>query len=77
MTKEEMEMGNLHIIMYHYTRDLKNSRYPNIKGLDYAMFHEQIMFLKRKFNIVTMEQVLEAVWSGGGVFSGKCCFAYI
>lgn len=61
-------MGNLHIIMYHYTRDLKNSRYPNIKGLDYAMFHEQIMFLKRKFNIVTMEQVLEAVWSGGGYF---------
>lgn len=24
----------LYIAMYHYTRDLKHSRYPEIKGLD-------------------------------------------
>ena len=47
--------------MYHYTRDLKHSRYPEIKGLDVSMFREQIEFMKQQFNIVSMEQVIEAV----------------
>jgi peptidoglycan/xylan/chitin deacetylase (PgdA/CDA1 family) len=47
--------------MYHYTRDLIHSRYPNIKGLDSSLFRQQIDFMKNKFNIVTMEQVIAAV----------------
>ena len=27
-------MQNLYISMYHYTRDIVHSRYPEIKGLD-------------------------------------------
>ena len=34
------------IVMYHYVRDLKNSRYPNIKGLDIEKFKKQIKFFK-------------------------------
>lgn len=26
-------MGKIGIVMYHYVRDLKHSRYPGIKGL--------------------------------------------
>lgn len=54
-------MSDLYISMYHYTRDLKHSRYPEIKGLDVNLFREQIAFMKSNFNIVTMEQVLEAI----------------
>lgn len=54
-------MSELYISMYHYTRDLKHSRYPEIKGLDVNLFREQIAFMKSSFNIVTMEQVLEAI----------------
>lgn len=54
-------MSELYISMYHYTRDLKHSRYPEIKGLDVHLFREQIAFMKSNFNIVTMEQVLEAI----------------
>ena len=32
------------IIMYHYVRDLKHNRYPDIKGLDVKLFKEQIVF---------------------------------
>lgn len=37
-------MEKLKIAMYHYVRDLKYSRYPEIKGLDYKLFtiNEQI-----------------------------------
>lgn len=54
-------MSELYISMYHYTRDLKHSRYTEIKGLDVKLFREQIAFMKSNFNIVTMEQALEAI----------------
>jgi len=56
--------------MYHYTRDLAYSRYPNIKGLDYELFRQQLDYFKQNFNIVTMEQVMEA-WDSGGETQDK------
>lgn len=54
-------MHKLTISMYHYTRDLLHSRYPEIKGLDVVLFRKQIEFMKANFNIVTMEQVIDCV----------------
>lgn len=54
-------MSKLYISMYHYTRDLVHSRYPEIKGLDKPLFRQQIEFMKNNFNIVTMEHVIDAV----------------
>ena len=54
-------MKKLFIVMYHYTRDLVHSRYPEIKGLDLPLFREQVAFLKQSFNIITMEQAISAV----------------
>lgn len=52
---------NLTIIMYHYVRDLNNSRYPEIKGLDINLFKEQLLFLKKHYNFVKMEDVISAL----------------
>lgn len=54
-------MNELYICMYHYTRELEHSRYPEIKGLDISLFRRQIEFMKNNFNVVTMEQVIDAV----------------
>ena len=51
-------MSKLTVVMYHYTRDLNNSRYPGIKGLDVALFRNQIEFLMKTFHIVRMEEVI-------------------
>ena len=47
--------------MYHYTRDLVHSRYPGIKGLDVSHFRRQLEFFKKHFNVVRMEDVINAV----------------
>ncbi len=49
--------------MYHYVRDLKNSRYPEIKGCDINLFKEQISFLKKHYHFVTVEEVLDAYYN--------------
>jgi len=46
--------------MYHYVRDLKHSRYSEIKGLDINLFKEQIAFLNKNYNVVRMEDVIAA-----------------
>jgi len=52
---------NITIIMYHYVRDLANSQYPEIKGLDFKLFLEQIMFLKKHYHIIKMEELIAAI----------------
>jgi polysaccharide deacetylase len=55
-----MENQNLTVVMYHYVRDLKYSRYPSIKGLDVVLFKEQVAFLKKHYSFVTVEEVIAA-----------------
>ena len=46
------------IIMYHYVRDLKNSKYPQIKGLDTSLFKEQISYIKKHYNFISVEDII-------------------
>ncbi|MDR3258501.1 MAG: polysaccharide deacetylase family protein, partial [Fusobacteriaceae bacterium] len=54
-----MNSSELTIIMYHYVRNLKDSRFPEIKGLDISLFEEQIKYLIKHYNIVSIDQVIE------------------
>ena len=54
-------MNKVTIVAYHYVRDLKFSRYPQIKGLDTVFFKEQIIFFKKNYNIITMEQLIDSI----------------
>ena len=47
--------------MYHYVRDLKYSRYPDIKGLDISLFYEQIKYLKKHYQFITMEMLMDSI----------------
>ncbi len=53
--------NTISIIMYHYVRDLKHSRYPEIKGLDLALFREQLEYLEKHYNFITMEMLIDAI----------------
>lgn len=54
-------MSKVSIIMYHYVRDLKHSRYPKIKGLDVELFKEQIQYILNYYKVIRMEELIEAV----------------
>lgn len=50
--------------MYHYIRDLKNSRYPSIKALDLPLFREQIKYIQKHYNPVTATDVMHCMKTG-------------
>src|SRR5687768_2307037 len=52
-----MNRKSVTVVMYHYVRELKKSRFPNIRGLDYKLFKEQIRYMKRHFNFISAEDL--------------------
>lgn len=54
-------ISNVTIIMYHYVREIKKSRFPEIKGLEFSLFKQQLNYLKKKYTIIKIEEMLESV----------------
>lgn len=50
--------------MYHYVRDLQNTRYPAIKGLDIRLFREQLAYFKKHYHFITAAQLVDAFENG-------------
>jgi len=46
------------IVMYHFVREIKESRYKGIKGLEYKNFKKQINFFINNYNIIKMEDMI-------------------
>ena len=51
--------------MYHFVRDLKHSRYPEIKGLESSDFIEQLEYIRRFYTVISMEELIAAASLGG------------
>lgn len=50
--------NNLTVVMYHYVREIHNSKYPNIKGLELEGFKRQLDFLQSEFSIISAEDLI-------------------
>ena len=57
-------MSNLTIVMYHYVRELKRSRYPEIKGLPFETFKEQVAYLGKHYYFVSARDLVECMENG-------------
>ena len=49
------------IVMYHYVRDLKRSRFPAIKGLSLERFQRQLDHIQANFTPIGVQDVIEAL----------------
>lgn len=56
-------MPLLTALMYHYVRPLERTRFPSIKGLDVAHFEEQVGYIQKHYNIVSVENLVDAIAS--------------
>jgi peptidoglycan/xylan/chitin deacetylase (PgdA/CDA1 family) len=54
-------MSQIAIVMYHYVRPIKDSSWPEIKGLELDGFKRQLEYLLTNFEVVTADDVINAV----------------
>lgn len=52
------------IVMYHYVRNIKNSLYPDIKGLEVTEFREQLKYFSKNYSIIQIEDLIESIEFG-------------
>ena len=45
--------------MYHYVREIKNSKYPKIKGVELEIFKKQLDYLKLNFNMINGDDLID------------------
>ncbi len=56
--------SDLTIVMYHYVRNLRHSRYPEIKGLDKDDFENQIRYITKHYNVISAPELMDAIVEG-------------
>jgi peptidoglycan/xylan/chitin deacetylase (PgdA/CDA1 family) len=49
----------LHVVMYHYVRDLPNTSFPRIKGMLTSDFQQQVAALRNQYEMATLESALD------------------
>lgn len=53
-------MNRCTIVMYHYVRAIRRSRYPEIKGLELEDFYAQVEYMQQHHRFVTMQDMVMA-----------------
>ncbi len=61
MKKLKLQNNTINIVMYHYIRPIKGSKYPSIKGLEVNEFENQINFFLKNANIISEEQLINNI----------------
>lgn len=62
----------LTIVMYHYVRDLPNSAYPQIKGLQTERFEGQLDYICRHYEVCGLRDIVAAS-RGGAPLPPRAC----
>lgn len=52
----------LTVVAYHYVRPIRDSQYPEIKGLEYDLFLQQLDYFSRFYVFITMEEIVNAYY---------------
>ena len=69
-------MNDLSIVMYHYVREIKNSQYPKIKGLEISGFERQLDYLTKNFTIIKAEDLINCVKHGSSLPEKSCLLTF-
>ena len=69
-------MSTLTIVMYHYIRDLANSRYPGIKGLTIEAFEGQLDYVTKRYEVCSMRDIVDAVHGRRALPDHACALTF-
>ena len=69
-------MSSLTIVMYHYVREIRDSAYPRVKGLEIEGFKRQLDYLQSNFKIITAEQLIAFANGSGDIPNNPCLLTF-
>ena len=52
------KINSLTIIVYHYVRPVKKSKFPKLKALEFKVFKKQLEYLSKKYTFISYDDLL-------------------
>ena len=62
--------------MYHYVREIKNSKYPKIKGVELEIFKKQLDFLELNFNMINGDDLIDFFFKKKDLPENSCLLTF-
>lgn len=69
-------MDNLTVVMYHYVRPIRHSKFPGIKGLELDAFKRQLDYFSQNHSIVTVDQIKASITRGVRLPENACWLTF-
>lgn len=69
-------MTYITIVMYHYVREIRNSKYPKIKGLEIDGFKRQLDYLENNYKIIEAEKLIDFALGEGELPNKSCLLTF-
>ena len=69
-------MSSFITVNYHYVRPIKNSKFPNLKGLEVKEFINQIDYLKSKYNIISATNIINTIINKDKLPKNACLLSF-
>ena len=66
----------LTVIMYHYIRELPNTKYPEIKALLISEFKEQLTYLRKHYTFVTVADCINVLQNESDLPLNACLLTF-
>jgi peptidoglycan/xylan/chitin deacetylase (PgdA/CDA1 family) len=64
------------IVAYHYVRELSETRFPRIKGLNLSHFKEQLAYMHQFYKFVTVQDCIESIHTGAKLPSNAALLTF-
>ena len=61
MNKKKISDYSLNIVTYHYVREVKKSKFPDLKALEFKDFKKQVNFFRKNCNIISNHDLVELI----------------
>lgn len=61
MKEDLIKNFSVNVVMYHYVREIKKSKYPDLKGLEFNEFKRQVNYFCKNFNVLTNADLIEII----------------
>lgn len=62
--------------MYHYVRNIQDSSFPEIKGLEFESFKRQLDFLNKKFSIISYKDLVLSLKGESNLPKNPCWLTF-
>jgi peptidoglycan/xylan/chitin deacetylase (PgdA/CDA1 family) len=72
----DAQPANFVSVTYHYVRKIAGSAYPELKGLEFELFVEQVEFLSRHFDFISMADAMAIIASGRAPATPVCMLTF-